>query len=99
MVSVAKKSADKISIGGRKWALRKRNSEGVAEVELIGINERPVDDGDDRALMVELVRDGEVVGRESLDAARERHTMAIAELPLEAHKLSRGEPAIPTEIR
>ena len=31
------------------------------------------DDGDDRPLLVPLVRDGEVVGREPLDAARERH--------------------------
>ena len=98
LVSVAKKSADKISIGGRKWALRRRDPNGVAEAEVIGINERPVDDGDDRALMVELVRGGEIVGRESLDAARERHRMAIDELPLEAHKLSRGEQAIPTDF-
>ncbi len=27
----------------------------------------------------------------------ERHADAVAELPMDAHKLSRGEPAIPTE--
>jgi nicotinate phosphoribosyltransferase len=96
LVPVAKKSRDKLSIGGRKWALRRRGSDGVAEAELIGVGAPPQDDGDDRPLMVELVRGGEVVGREPLDAARRRHVDAIAELPRESHKLSRGEPAITT---
>ena len=81
LVSVAKKSTDKISIGGRKFALRRRDPAGVAEAEVVGIGEPPVDDGDDRSLLVPLVRDGEVVGRESLDAARARHLAARAELP------------------
>jgi nicotinate phosphoribosyltransferase len=96
LVSVAKKSSDKTSIGGRKWALRKRNPEGTAEAEIIGIEQQPHDDGDDRPLLRDLVCEGEIVGREPLTEARERHAAAIAELPLEAHKLSRGEPAIPT---
>jgi nicotinate phosphoribosyltransferase len=97
LVAVAKKSTDKLSIGGRKYAMRRRNTEGVAEVEIIGIGEPPKDDGDDRELLVRLVQAGEVVGRESLATARDRHLAAVAELPLEAHKLSRGEPAVPTE--
>jgi nicotinate phosphoribosyltransferase len=96
MVSVAKKSKDKVSIGGRKFALRRRNRNGVAEAEVVGIGERPVDDGDDRELLVPLVRDGEVVGREDLEVARERHLRAREELPLPARMLSRGEPVIPT---
>ena len=78
MVSVAKRSTDKISIGGRKYALRRRSAAGVAEAEVVGIGEAPVDDGDDRSLMVPLVRDGEVIGRESLDQARARHLAARA---------------------
>ena len=97
MVDVAKKSKDKISIGGRKYALRRRNDRGVAEAEVVGIGEPPVDDGDDRSLMVPLVRDGEVVGRESLEAIRERHARSRDELPMKARQLSRGEPVIPTE--
>ncbi len=96
MVSVAKKSKDKISIGGRKYALRRRNAEGVAEAEVVGVGEPPVDDGDDRPLLVPLVRDGEVVGREDLTSARERHLRVREELPLPARMLSRGEPVIPT---
>ncbi|MFY9915394.1 MAG: nicotinate phosphoribosyltransferase [Nocardioidaceae bacterium] len=96
---VAKKSTDKISIGGRKWALRRRDPLGTAQSEVVGIGHPPVDDGDDRALLRPLVRDGEVVGRETLDEARARHTAAVGELPLDAHKLSRGEAAISTEYQ
>jgi nicotinate phosphoribosyltransferase len=96
LVPVAKKSVDKISVGGRKFALRRLSPDGVAEAEVIGIGTAPVDDGDDRALLVPLVRDGEIVGREPLDAARERHVVARAELPLEAHSMAKGEPVIPT---
>ena len=96
MVSVAKKSQDKASIGGRKFALRRRNAMGVAAAEVVGIGEPAADDGDDRQLLVELVRGGEVVGRESLQDARARHLAARAELPRAAQKMSRGEPVIPT---
>jgi len=47
-------------------------------------------------LLRELVRDGEIVGREPLQAARSRHAAALAELPSYALQLSRGYPAIPT---
>lgn len=96
MVPVAKESKDKRSVGGRKYALRRRSSEGVAEAEVIGVGTAPADDGDDRPLLVPLVRDGRVVGRESLAAARDRHRAALAELPPTALQLSRGEPAIAT---
>jgi len=97
LVSVAKKSQDKISIGGRKYALRRLSAKGVAEAEVIGIGDPPVNDGDDRALLVPLVTKGEVVGREPLEVARERHLMSRDELPDRARQLSRGEPVISTE--
>jgi nicotinate phosphoribosyltransferase len=96
MVAVAKKSKDKISIGGRKYALRRRDAQGVAEAEVVGVGEPPVDDGDDRPLLVPLVRAGEVVGREDLETARQRHLRVREELPLPARMLSKGEPVIPT---
>lgn len=96
LVSVAKKSQDKISIGGRKYALRRRDRAGVAEAEVIGVGAPAADDGDDRVLLVPLVRDGEVVGREPLADARDRHGRSRAELPIEAQQLSRGDPVIPT---
>jgi nicotinate phosphoribosyltransferase len=96
MISVAKRSTDKISIGGRKYALRRRSAAGVAEAEVVGIGRPPVDDGDDRPLLVQLVHDGEVVGREPLTDARARHASSRAELPPAAQQMSRGEPVIPT---
>jgi nicotinate phosphoribosyltransferase len=98
MVSVAKRSLDKVSVGGRKYALRRRDRHGVAEAEIVGVGAAPRDDGDDRALLVDLVRDGEVVGSETLDAARERHQRARAELPVTAQHLSQGDPVIPTRF-
>ncbi len=97
LVSVAKKSQDKISIGGRKYALRRLSAKGVAEAEVVGIGDPPVNDGDDRALLVPVVTKGEVVGREPLEVARERHLMSRDELPDRARQLSRGEPVISTE--
>jgi nicotinate phosphoribosyltransferase len=96
MLDVAKKSTDKISIGGRKYALRRRDARGTAEAEVIGIGEPPLDDGDDRALLIPLVRRGQVVGRESLATARARHHAARAELPLAAQQLSKGPPVLET---
>ena len=95
LAPVAKRSAEKISIGGRKYALRRR-SHGVAEAEVIGIGHPPAHDGDDRPLLLPLVRAGEVVGAEALDVARARHAASLAELPATARQLSRGEPVIPT---
>jgi nicotinate phosphoribosyltransferase len=42
------------------------------------------------------VADGEIIGEESLADARARHLRVRAELPLEALKMSRGEPVIET---
>jgi len=96
LVPVAKKSKDKVSVGGRKWALRRLTPDGVAEAEVVGVGRPPEDDGDDRPLLVPLVQAGRIVDEEPLAQARERHAAARAELPLEARKLSRGEPVIPT---
>jgi nicotinate phosphoribosyltransferase len=68
----------------------------VAEAEVVGVGHPPVDDGDDRSLLVPLVAGGEVVGRETLDAARARHLTSRAELPVAIQQMSRGEPVIPT---
>ncbi len=96
MVNVAKKSTDKKSVGGRKYALRRVNASGDAEAEVIGIGEAPLNDGNDRELLVELVRDGEVVTDSGANAGRSHHKRALSELPAEARRLSNGEPIIPT---
>ena len=96
LVSVAKQSLDKVSVGGRKYALRRRSPAGTAQAEVVGIGEAPEDDGDDRALLVPLVRAGEVVGRTTLEEARARHRASLAELPRAVTMMSAGEPVIPT---
>ncbi|MFB7737879.1 nicotinate phosphoribosyltransferase [Streptomyces sp. NPDC056112] len=97
LVPVAKKSTGgKTSIGGRKWAARRLDAHGVAEAEVVGTGPVP-DRLAGRQLLVELVKGGEVVAREPLDAARDRHATARANLPLSATQLSRGEPVLPTE--
>ncbi|MDR0837078.1 MAG: nicotinate phosphoribosyltransferase [Propionibacteriaceae bacterium] len=96
MVSVAKASSGKATVGGRKFALRRLNDNGRATAEVIGVGAMPEGDSNDRELLVPLVLDGEIVGREPLAAARERHTAALAELPLDARKMSKGDPAIET---
>ncbi|MBI0296823.1 nicotinate phosphoribosyltransferase [Streptomyces sp. PRKS01-29] len=97
LLPVAKKSMGaKTSVGGRKWAARRVDEHGVAEAEVIGTGEVPAELADHQ-LLVELVRGGEIVAREPLDAARDRHIAARAGLPLSATQLSRGEPVLPTE--
>jgi nicotinate phosphoribosyltransferase len=96
LLPVAKKSSGKGSIGGRKYALRRIGANGHAEAEVVGIGAPPQDDGNDRPLLVPLLRKGKPVGRESLEEARERHRRVRAELPQAALKMSRGEPALPT---
>jgi nicotinate phosphoribosyltransferase len=96
---VAKTSRGKPSMGGRKWAMRQLNARGVADAEVVGIGEIPTADGNDRPLMVELMRGGEIVADLSLNAARNRHEKSLAELPSQALQLSRGEPAIRTVYR
>jgi nicotinate phosphoribosyltransferase len=102
---VAKRSVGKPGRGGRKWAFRQFDEDGVASAELITrADPGPTPDlgvtgtGADRrrALLRPLVQGGEIVGPEPLTMARERHRVALAELPVHALQLSRGYPAIPT---
>jgi len=97
LVPVAKKSVGgKASVGGRKWAARRVDADGIAEAEVVGTGPVPAALVD-RQLLVELVKGGDVVAREPLEAARTRHIAARAALPMSAIQLSRGEPVLPTE--
>jgi nicotinate phosphoribosyltransferase len=97
-VPVAKKSKDKISVGGRKFAVR-RHDDGTATAEVV--SNRPIQPRDgDRNLVVPLVRGGamcrELSPREALAEARAHHEKVRQALPQEAWALSRGEPALET---
>ncbi|MEV5572626.1 nicotinate phosphoribosyltransferase [Spirillospora sp. NPDC052269] len=97
MRPVSKRSTGKPSRGGRKSAVRRLDGHGIACREVVTTGE-PQPGGRDRLLQIPLVAKGEVVGREPLSAARDRHAAAVAELPPTALQLSRGEPALPTEF-
>jgi nicotinate phosphoribosyltransferase len=96
MVAVEKRSPGKTSTGGRKFALRRRDDHGRAEAELVGVGAAPESTGNDRSLLVPLVANGDVVGREPLAESRARHLEVREELPIRARAMSRGEPVLPT---
>ena len=99
LVDVAKQSKDKATVGGRKWAMRRLDPRGEAQAEIIGTGEMPAPDSADRPLLVDLIRDGEIVvdgDLSTLGVARTRYETSLAELPPRALQLSRGEPAIET---
>lgn len=99
-VSVAKAAKNKASVGGRKYALRKLNEHGIATAEIVGVGHRPEDDGNDRALLHQFMKNGELMpgwtGHEGVVRARQRHAESMAELPPVVNRLQRGEAAIPT---
>lgn len=96
-VSVAKKSANKASIGGRKFPVRTL-TDGVAVEETIHVG--TPDNNGGRPLLVSLVTEGvaddRYCGPAGTSLAREHRASAIAELPQEAFRLGRGEPVLPT---
>jgi nicotinate phosphoribosyltransferase len=98
-VPVAKKSADKASIGGRKEASRRLRN-GVATAEVVRTSGSVGQD--ERSLLVPVVTHGEVdpafLGVRGVEAARAHHKGAKAELPADAARIGRGDPAIPTLI-
>ncbi|HET8879933.1 MAG TPA: nicotinate phosphoribosyltransferase [Arthrobacter sp.] len=99
-VPVAKAAKNKTSKGGRKYALRRLNERGIATQEIVGIGHRPEDDGNDRQLLQQFIKNGELLpgwtGPEGVVRARTRHSESMAELPAVVNRLQRGEPAIPT---
>jgi nicotinate phosphoribosyltransferase len=95
LLPVAKRSVGKPSRGGRKWAVRQLDSHGTAVAERVSV-EPPDPSPGGRVLLQPLVRRGEIVGRRTLEQARQHHRDSLAELPVHALQLSRGYPAIPT---
>ncbi len=98
MTPVGKKSKGKNTLGGRKFAMRRLDDRGRAEAEVIGLGSAPTSDGNDRYLLVDIVKDGEVVHDATLQDARQRHLDSLAELPNSALRISKGDPAIETII-
>jgi nicotinate phosphoribosyltransferase len=93
---VAKRSDGKVGVGGRKWAGRRVGPDGLAVEELLSVGRSLAGRDDVRELQVPYVSRGEQVNHETLTDARDRHTASLANLPVTARQLSRGEPVIPT---
>jgi len=101
-VSVAKRSHAKATVGGRKNPVRVLNN-GTATEERIYVEEPLAPLDSERPLHVTLMTDGvpeqRFLGTEGTSLARAHHALAVAELPANALRLSRGEPALPTTYR
>ena len=96
-IPVQKRSLRKESHGGRKAALRLSRPSGTVIEELVyPAGARPQTSEAARELTVPLARDGEVLVRSDLDAARALVAAGLRGLPWEGLALSHGEPAIPT---
>jgi nicotinate phosphoribosyltransferase len=108
-VSVAKSSTKKTSVGGRKNAARRIDSTRTAREELVFVGDGPegvaefADDDQLRPLMVRLMHEGRAdaafTGHAGVEAARAHRAEVMQELPIEAFRLGRGEPVIPTTYR
>jgi nicotinate phosphoribosyltransferase len=97
-LSVAKRSAAKATVGGRKVPVRTLER-GRAVAETIYVEQQPEPEGN-RPLLVSYINEGNVderfLGAAGTALARAQCAEALAELPADALRLSRGEPAIPT---
>ncbi len=108
-IPVAKASAQKASVGGRKRAVRRIDSTRTAREEIVDVQGSGADlpaelEGDKyRELLVHLVHGGEAdtryLGSEGTVLAREHRASVMQELPIEAFRLGLGEPVIPTVYR
>ncbi|GAA0996650.1 nicotinate phosphoribosyltransferase [Subtercola frigoramans] len=99
---VAKRSANKATIGGRKVAFRALGPDGTATAEVLYVGTASPSADTGRQLTRVLVTDGEIddsfTGPAGVSRAREHHAAVIAELPEQGLRLAKGgEPIIPTE--
>ena len=100
-VAVAKTSDGKPSVGGRKYPVRRFDADGHAvaeEIHIVGGDEKIEVEG--RPLLIPLISDGAIdrrfTGPAGVLLAKNHRASAIAELPLEAFRLGRGDPVVPT---
>ncbi|QOL32609.1 nicotinate phosphoribosyltransferase [Bifidobacterium eulemuris] len=105
MQPVMKKSKDKATVPGRKLAYRSYEY-NLADCEHVisGSEEKLAaytPDPEWKDLLVDFVDHGEIDpqwrGHDAIMNAHDHHAKALAELPITAQSLMRGEPVIPTE--
>ena len=100
--AVSKQSAKKTNLGGRKHPVRAHDQNNIATGELIGSSGEMVTKTTDRKLLVTLMSQGAIapglIGSEGVENARAHHAKVKQQLPSSAHRLTKGEPAIPTKF-
>jgi nicotinate phosphoribosyltransferase len=95
--SVAKRSEDKVTHGGRKTAVRRHRATGTAVQEVLRSQGAPEARDGDRALQVPFLKGGELTSDvATLEQSRAHLKYVLTTVPWEGLKLSRGDPAIPT---
>jgi nicotinate phosphoribosyltransferase len=99
-ISVAKRSPQKVTVGGRKFPVRELDADGIATAEVIHLGQPEAAAAHHRPLLVPLIENGVIVekyrGAAGTALARQHRADAVAELPLDAFRLGRGDPVIPT---
>ena len=88
---VAKTSAAKVSVGGRK-SVHRAYADGVLTDETYS-----VENGESN-VQVPAIRGGEIVHRRSLDEIREHAAKAVATLPDEARDVAAGDPYLTVQL-
>ncbi|WP_340540315.1 nicotinate phosphoribosyltransferase [Nocardioides sp. GXZ039] len=97
--SVAKKSHDKISVGGHKTAYR-HYDDGVLTREWYTTEEQAGSPTSQEAvpIQVPVIRGGRIVHTPDLDAVRKHCADAIASLPADARRVAAGAPYLTAEL-
>ena len=95
---VAKKATGKRDDCGAKIAVRRHNHNGTIVEEAALVHGKPDVAEGDLQLQVPLIKFGEVHEVATLEEAREYHAKQIKTLPIEARKLTRGNPTIDVDV-
>ncbi len=96
---VVKRSENKATLGGRKFAVRRHKPTGTATEEVVVSQGRPEPEPNDRPLQRPFLTDGEEVpGQPDLAASRAHLAACLVSIPWDGLKLSAGEPAIPVRM-
>jgi nicotinate phosphoribosyltransferase len=94
---VVKRSENKATVGGRKYAVRRHKPTGTATEEVVSPQVRPEATANDRALQRPFIKGGKLADDlPTLEESREHLRRNLVSIPWEGLKLSAGDPAIPT---
>jgi nicotinate phosphoribosyltransferase len=95
-----KRSEHKVTIGGRKSAVRRHKPTGTATEEVVVAQGVAPAQPHDRPLQRAFVRSGQsVVDRPTLADSRAHLRECLISIPWEGLKLSAGDPAVPVVLQ